>query len=144
MEPLSATAGVLTILEAGGVIAKGLKRLRSLKHAPDVLLALNNEVTNVALLIEETDGLLRETVEQSNYEIPRSLTRALERLKDALLDLESFLAYEMTLINTAEQSRPVRIDKSTYLHAGKRMQILRDDIRARKQDLGLAKSHFAL
>lgn len=48
MDPLSATANVLTLLEA---VDKIRRKLISLRHAPDEWLALNNEVADLQLLI---------------------------------------------------------------------------------------------
>ena len=59
MDPLSLTASILTILGAGQTIAKGLDRMRKLNHAPDVLLHLSNEITDMYLLNGSVDELAR-------------------------------------------------------------------------------------
>ena len=50
MDPISLRASIIAILGAGGAIAKAMHKIRGLKHAPDVLLQLNNEVTVLLFL----------------------------------------------------------------------------------------------
>ena len=125
-DPLSIAASIITLLEAGGVISKALKRVIDLKKAPDVLLALNTEVSDLHLLISEVDDHLR----VSDITIPESLTRDLGRIRDLLLGLEIFIAYELTTATQASSS--LRIDKSAFWRAGKRIQALKDEIRIEK------------
>ena len=49
MEPLSITAGTIAVLTASANVSKLLRKALKLKQAPDVLIALNNEVSDLSL-----------------------------------------------------------------------------------------------
>ena len=132
MEPLSATASILTILGTGGAIAKGLETLRNLKRAPDVLSALNNEVNDAHHLINDVDDLLRKARDQVAHECPASFVRSLERMRSITLDLEEFIAYSLTTFSNNSTETFVRVDRSAYIRAEKRIQTLKDAIRTER------------
>ena len=135
MEPLSATASILTILGTGGVIANGLATLRNLKRAPDVLSALNNEVNDAHHLISDVDDLLRKARDQGARRCPPSLLRSLERMRSVTLDLQEFIAYSLTTFSTNCTGSFVRVDKSVYIRAEKRTQSLKDAMRTERLTL---------
>ena len=54
MEPFSAAAATLTVIEAVSKASKSVsKAVNIAKNAPDILLALNNEVQDVRLLAND-------------------------------------------------------------------------------------------
>lgn len=60
MDTLSITVSILTILGTGGVVAQNLGRIRRLRKAPTLLLQLNNEITDLELLVHAVEETLRE------------------------------------------------------------------------------------
>lgn len=50
-DPLSVTAGILAIFGAGGKVGNGLRNLVQLRDAPDTLLALCNEFTDLQCIV---------------------------------------------------------------------------------------------
>ena len=139
MEPLSVTASILTLLGAGGRIARALKKLSSLKSA-DVLYALSNEVEDLRLVITEVDDLLQSAAETLHQQPPASLERALERVKYALLELERYIAYELTI----QHGEKARVDKSVYMRAEGKLQSIQESLRKHRQDLRSAIACFNL
>lgn len=49
MDPLSITASIISILAVAKGVDQGLQKLQSLREVPDVILALNNEVSDLKL-----------------------------------------------------------------------------------------------
>lgn len=47
MDPLSETASIIAIIQDSGAVGKGLKQIVTLRSAPDILLALNNEAADL-------------------------------------------------------------------------------------------------
>ena len=60
MDPLSLTASIIAVLGAGGSVASGIERIVSLRHAPDALLALNNEIVDFQLVVRMIQELLQD------------------------------------------------------------------------------------
>ena len=51
MDPLFLTASIIAIAGAGGGAAKAVRKLASLKDAPHLLLALNNEISDLNVVV---------------------------------------------------------------------------------------------
>ena len=51
MDPLSITAGIIAVVGAGSALATNIRRLASIRGAPQVLLALNNEIVDLQLTV---------------------------------------------------------------------------------------------
>ena len=135
MDPLSLTASILALLGAGGTIAKGLAKLRRLKRAPYILLQLNNEVTDLHLLIRAVN----EIYHSSAKIIPAStlqeevVSNALKRAKHDVLELEKLIEYVLT----KETSNGTKIDTLAWTRALNRVKEANDHIRASRNDLNI-------
>ena len=57
MDPLSIIASTIAILQAGGAVGGGLRKLVSLKDAPATLLLLNNDAADLELVVRAVGGL---------------------------------------------------------------------------------------
>ena len=93
MDPLSITTSVLTLLTAANKVAKGLDKLASIKGAPAAVLALNNEVSDLRLVLAEAELLLQK---HAHTTIPpmtgdRTLQHSIDQAKERLTDLESII-----------------------------------------------------
>ena len=141
MDPISISAAVVTFVDAGGQLAKLIKKGIDLKDAPQVLRALDNEISRLRIIVGEVDDLLRTPAEDGLRHPPRALVSELENLKSILLQLEEYMAYELT-IPTANGSK-IRIDKSEYIRAERRLQEYKHQIYEGRSALGTALSLFA-
>ncbi|KAL3419618.1 b-cell lymphoma 3-encoded protein [Phlyctema vagabunda] len=79
MDPLSVTASIVALIGAGNQIAVGMNKLASLRGAPASILALNNELSDLRLILSEAEVLL---VEHGTRDMPR---------KDVLVATKTFL-----------------------------------------------------
>ena len=135
MDPLSVTASIIALFQAGGTVSKGLKKIANLRNAPDILLALNNEVADLHSLVENIDDVLRQHRDNTGLEPIVCLCRALDRAKRTLLKLENVLAYKLTSIKSKDrESHPV-LDRSSWLRLESSVQRLKDEIREDKLSL---------
>ena len=131
MDPLSLTASLLAILGAGGAIAKGLNKIRNLKDAPAVLLQLNNEVTDLHILIRGVDELYNQRGDSINISQRDIIYSTLARAKEALLELEQLISYRWT----KETNNGVEVDRSVWIRAQTKMKETKDRIRNVRTDL---------
>ena len=108
MDPLSIIASIIAILQAGGTVGGGLKRLISLRNAPAVLLQLNNDVTDLQLLIHTVAKLPRSLLEGE------LISAALKKVTDVTTELEGLIQH---LTKVATNSSVVRVASRKYLLA---------------------------
>ncbi|KAL9044028.1 MAG: hypothetical protein Q9214_002806 [Letrouitia sp. 1 TL-2023] len=132
MEPISATASILTILGSGKAIAKFFNKVRALKHAPSVLLALNNEVNDAHLLVEQVDEVLRKSSAMGYKEL-QTVVHAVERLKEPVAELECFAALALT--KYSNKSNNPQVDKSVFLRSDAKVLHFQRSIRDARQAL---------
>ena len=139
MDPLSVTASIITVLGAGGTIATTLEKTRSIRQAPEIILSLNNEISDLRLIVHETQQLLRE---DQNRDPIGSETRAftdqvtpiLIRGRDKLLELESLIEYSLTSTSTNTKNRP-KVRKVAWVWKQQKVQSIKDDIRSLRLNL---------
>ena len=141
MDPLSISASVLTLLGAGGTLSKLLRKGIDLKNAPDVLRALNDEVSELQSTANDVNDLLWTATRESDDPPPKSLISSLNRVKSILLQLESYISYQLTTL--AADGENIRLDKSVYLRAERRLHKLKDEIHTSRIALASALSLFA-
>ncbi len=138
IDPLSITAGIFTLLGAGERIGKFLRKVASLRNAPEILLAVNNEITDLRAVVLMFDDLLQRQYNRSDAAPYSQLSVILEKVKQTLLRLEQLVSYELT--ETEGDDLHVRLDKSSWLLAEPKFRAIKDQIRDDKTALyrGLA------
>lgn len=141
MDPLSISASVLTLLGAGGTLSKLLRKGIDLKNAPAVLRALNDEVSELQSTANDVNDLLWTATRDFDEPPPKSLVSSLSRVKSVLLQLESYVSYQLTTITADGEN--IRLDKSVYLRAEQRLHELKAEIQASRIALASALSLFA-
>ena len=130
MDPVSVTASVIAILGTGGVIAKGLGKIRRLKNAPTILLQLNNEVADLHLLVQAVDELCRHST--LSPPLQRDLVyNNLERTRNALLELEQLIEYTLS----KETNSGSQINRMGWIGSLHRIKEVKDTLRAARDDL---------
>lgn len=140
MDPLSISAGAITLVGAGRRLSKLLKKCMDLKDSPEVLRNLNEEVSGLKCIADDIDDHLRTAISEDP---PRSLVRSLERAKSVVLRVEKFISFELTTVTATASGAETRIDKSVFIRAERRLEESRKDIRASKEDTTTALSLFA-
>jgi hypothetical protein len=95
MDPLSITASTAALVALIDPVAKGVRKLARLKHAKPLLQQLNNELSDLQLVVAKVEDICRQAVMQngdlaSNQEV---LSRAVDRAKDAILELDKVIEY---------------------------------------------------
>ena len=141
MDPLSATASILTIVGTAGVIGKGLSKIIALRRAPDILLALNNEVADLYCVVQAVDHLIREHSETTHAAAITNLCRALEKAQTTLFKLEDLIRDELTIVKGCDGER--KLDRIVWLRSASKVRELKDQLRADRNDLSSALSLLA-
>ena len=137
-DPLSLAASILTLLGAGGAIGRTLKKVVALRHAPAILLALNNEVADLDNVVRTIDTVLHRHKNILELASIGYLGESLDKIRQALSTFENLISYELTVIEGKDSH--LRLDKSTWLRAESKVRALKDELRAEKADVCLALS----
>ncbi|MCJ1388336.1 hypothetical protein MMC18_001182 [Xylographa bjoerkii] len=136
MDPLTLTVSIIAVIGAGGSVAKGLRKLVSLKDVPDELLQLNNEVSDVYKIVFAINGCCNHRQDKSSVVNAESsyVSATMQRAKDLVLELEIYVAHELTKV----VANGDRVDRVAWLRAGGKVGKLKDRLRDMKADLGVA------
>ena len=135
-DPLSAAASILTILGAGGAVGKFLKKVIALKRAPEILLALNNDIVDLQRVVQIVDELRQEHSQMTDEAPLNHVSESLGKVKKTLSTLEYLVSYELTAVE--RDGIHLRLDRSVWLRVESKIRRLRREIRANKGDLCLA------
>ncbi|MCJ1239219.1 hypothetical protein MMC14_007213 [Varicellaria rhodocarpa] len=131
MDPLSITVSVITLLGAGGTIAKGLDRIRSLRTAPDILLQLYNEISDLHLLLHAIDGLYRQNRDPDIASQQEIVCTVLKRAKDIVLELEKVIVCMLT----KETDSGTELDRVAWMLAFKKIKKMQNGMRNVRHNL---------
>ena len=135
-DPLSAAASILTLLGAGGAVGKFLKKVVALRHAPDILLALNNDIVDLQRIVQIVEEL-RQAHSRLTDQAPLDHVReSLANVRKTLSTLENLVSYELTVVE--RDGSHLRLDRSAWLRIEDKIRRLRKEIRANKGDLCLS------
>lgn len=114
MDPLSIIASTITLLQAGGAVGDGLRKLMSLKNAPATLLQLNNDAAELQLTIAQIGGLPASVYEKELVVV------ALRKANDTVLQLEKLIEYGLT--RPSSKASAIEISRLRWLRAGDKIQ----------------------
>ena len=139
-DPLSVIASVITLLSTGRQVVKGFEKILKLKHAPDIIFALQNETSVICCVIEDIQSTL-ERCSLEGFTPPASLAGEIERTRKTLLAVDCLIAYDITVTDTKGTSN--RIDKSRWLRKETKIEELKNQMRVNRVDLALGLSLLA-
>ena len=128
MDPLSVTASIITLLTASGSVVGGLEKLSSLREAPNIILALNNEISDFRLVIFELANYLQDSARSSIHQQPFSteILPVLKRAREKLIELESLIEYRLVLPGPG---RDIRLNKTAWLWERQKVKRIQEEIR---------------
>lgn len=119
MDPLSLTASVIAVIGAASRIASGLKRIIDLRKAPAVLLALNNEVSDLQLILAQLESL---APSRTARDADQSLLQNTTLVKAKLQELE-IIIYARLIAKSGG------LNRAAWLLAQDKVETIRKDIR---------------
>ena len=134
MDPLSLTASIIAVLGAGGTVSKGLQRIRQLKHAPEILLQLNNEITDMNCLVLAVDELFRQCSDPIPATQQEVICKSLEQAKTMVLEMEKLIEYDLT----RETDLGSEVARLSWIRSSDKLKKTKDGIHRARSNLNAA------
>lgn len=137
MDALSIAASLAALIGVVDNVAKGCRKLLALKHAPQILQQLNDELSDFQFVIATVEDVCREqeALETGRCFSQELLSAAIHRAKDAILDLEKMEAYG--LLKTPDHRNP-KIDFKFWIRNESKLREMRERLRHAKVDILVA------
>ncbi|MCJ1237599.1 hypothetical protein MMC14_005586 [Varicellaria rhodocarpa] len=144
MDPLSLTASIISIVGIGGQAAKAVRKIASLKGAPDIVLSLNNEIADLHLVVlaiqdvfqkQQTSGKALPSHRQNEIHINASITSSLNEANETAVQLNTLYR---RLSTSAAGSSSTTLNKVAWLREQKRVRQVQEDLRNVRLKLGAA------
>ena len=137
MDPLSITASTAALIGLIDPAAKGVRKLVRLNHAGTLLQQLNNELSELRLIAGKIEDCCRQPLIQncdlaSDQEV---LLRAIDRAKDAILELEKVIEYGLL---TPSKGTTMKVDRLFWILRESEIRDKRDRLRDARDGLSLA------
>ena len=124
---LSFAASIITVLGTAEGLSKALSRIRRLRHVPNELLALINEVSDLRIILGEVQSYAVQE-SRSPQLIPshvQHLAVLVDRAKDTLLELDELIHYHLV----KPQQGPTKVAKREWLKAAATIERFRQSLR---------------
>ena len=131
MDPLSLTASIVAILGVGGTISDGLRKIHQMKRAPDILLQLNNEITDFKVLVLAVDELYQQCSDPVPTAQQEVICKSLQRAKNIVLELQTLVEFVLT----RETERGSEVARLAWIRSADKLKELKDLIRRARSDL---------
>ena len=125
---LSLAASIIAVLGAAEGVTKALSKVRSIRNAPDEVLALNNEVSDLQVILGDVQGYVRNTPEPHiSQEHLQHLLAFVDQAKEKLLQLDKLIHYNVLKPQSAPDQ--IKISKIEWLKAVKTIDMFRHSLR---------------
>ena len=133
MDPLSITASIIAIVGVSGQAAGVIRQLATVRGAPDLVLALNNEITDLHLLItalrdafqRQRVTVLPPSVTGSGYHA--SVTSSLQQALDKAQELEAL--HDRLKLIAPDASGLLKLSSVKWVREKSKVRRMRDDLK---------------
>ena len=104
-DPLSLVASIIAVVGAAGTISKTLSKAKLLRKAPESLLALNNEITDLSIVlrtVEEHVSSISLEGRAPSQDVLQQISNLINQAKDRLLQLDQLIHYQFLKSGTLD------------------------------------------
>ena len=117
-EVLSLAASIIAVLGAAESVVKGLLIIHSVLNASDEILALNNEISDLQILLYDVQRHVERASEsQIPHEHAEQLDISVNQAKEKLLQLDELMQYK--ILTPHASAKKVKISRREWLKAVK-------------------------
>lgn len=139
MEPVSFAASLVALIGAADAIAVGINKIASLRNAPASVLALNNELSDLRLVLREVEPLIQKHYlahpDKQTPLFPASgdstLLLSVQRAKIKLVELESIVQNRLMVRMGVK-------DKLAWTYEQEKIRMAKDCLRTARLNISAA------
>lgn len=133
---LSLAASIITVVGAADTVSKTLSKIKIFLHAPEELLALNNEISDLKVVLSCINSFV--TSEQSDaaamsQDFFQHVSALLEKAKDRLLQLEQLIHFRF--LKSGSLNGDYRVYRLKWVRARNTVESHRQALRDTRQNL---------
>ena len=134
MDPLSLTASIIAVLGVGGQAVKGIAKLASIRGTPELVLALNNEISDLHVVILAIQDVFRQRTASGpgqragDINIDTSITNSLRQANDLITNLEIF--YNHLKVSSPGPTGTVTYERTVWLREQRRIKRMKEDLKS--------------
>ncbi|KAL8868130.1 MAG: hypothetical protein Q9174_005196 [Haloplaca sp. 1 TL-2023] len=136
MDPVSVAASVLTVLGAAATAARTLDHLSSLKHAPDTLVALVNEVSDLRVVLHNVRDAVQDRAESSQE--CGNLSFIVQRASSKLSELNRLIFGNLLKTDGLGDDDTIKASQTAFLRHSGKLKALKEDIQEIKMSMMIA------
>ena len=116
-DPLSITASIIAVVGAAEGVTRTLSKIKSLRKAPDELLALINEVSDLKIILRDVQSYIARNTQrpQISQEELDNISTLVNRAKDKLLELDKPIQYK--LVKPESISDQIKVSRREWIKA---------------------------
>ena len=133
MDPLSVTASVIAIVGAASTVSLSIKKLLSLRGASHAVLALNNEVSDLQVVLQAISTLLQKYSTSIQPEIGSSIRDASNDAAKCLQDLDALIDLKSMSIGKVP-GKPI-FNRTAWIRQHGRIQRVQENLRGLRAKL---------
>ena len=128
-DPLSITASIIAVVGAAEGVTKTLAKIKSIRNAPDELLALINEVSDLRIILSDMQNYLTQNTQrpQISQEELQNISTLINRAKKKLLELDQLIQYR--LVKPESNSHQIKVFRREWLRAKNTIEKFRQSLR---------------
>ena len=139
---LSLVASIIAVLGAADTIGKTLSRVKVLRSAPDEVLALNNEISDLTITLRNVDSCISMGTTQGigttdRRAIPKDvfqhMSTLITRAKDQLLQLEQLIHYR--ILKSGSFDGEYKVFRARWVRARSTVESHRQALRDVRQNI---------
>ena len=128
-DPLSITASIIAVVGAAEGVTKTLAKIKSIRNAPDELLALINEVSDLKIILRDLQNYVNQNMHrpQISQEELENISILINRAKDKLLELDKLIQYK--LVKPESITDQIKVSRREWLRAKSTIEKFRQSLR---------------
>ena len=128
-DPLSVTAGIIAVLGAIEGVSKTLGKIKNIRNAPQELLALINEVSDLKLVLADVQSYVADcaTRRQLPQEPLQHMSTLANRATNRLLELDELIQYRFTKADSITDQ--IKVSRREWARARSTIETFRQSLR---------------